>query len=112
MLNQDIILKAVDAGSIVHWRNLEHVVITCGKAGYIVTDITNLSKPLIWLDRQSVTIDPVNFFIGDIDVIAAQYLDYINNFLTIHAFADHYHVTEEISNLIVSLGRAAHEERL
>ena len=37
------------------------------------------------------------------------YLDWINNFLTIGAFADHYEINETQANEILALGKAAHE---
>ena len=38
------------------------------------------------------------------------YLDWLNNFLTLRGFADHYGITTEEARSIISEGRALHEE--
>lgn len=40
-----------------------------------------------------------------LDKFAAMYLDWINNFLTIGAFADHYNISDETAARIIDLGR-------
>ena len=42
-------------------------------------------------------------------VIQAAYLDYVNNFLTVGNFADHYGMSEREAHLLIDLGRIIHE---
>jgi len=39
----------------------------------------------------------------------AAYLDYVNNFITIERFAEHYGISEELARLLVSDMREYHE---
>lgn len=41
--------------------------------------------------------------------IVALYLDYVNNFLTVERFAEHYEVSFQLADLIISEGRERHE---
>lgn len=40
------------------------------------------------------------------------YLDWVNNFITIPAFADYYGVSESEAKAIIDLGRKLHDEHL
>lgn len=40
------------------------------------------------------------------------YLDWLNNFVTIPAFADYYGLSEEESKKVIDLGKKIHERRL
>lgn len=40
------------------------------------------------------------------------YLDWVNNFVTIPAFADFYGLSEEESKKVIDLGKKIHERRL
>ena len=40
------------------------------------------------------------------------YLDWMNNFVTIPAFADYYGLSEEESKKVIDLGKKIHERRL
>jgi hypothetical protein len=42
------------------------------------------------------------------DTLLNAYLDYINNFFTVSAFADHYHLTQEAALHLINAGRACH----
>ena len=37
--------------------------------------------------------------------IESYYLDYVNNFISIQAFADHYDLTIEEASILIDLGR-------
>lgn len=39
------------------------------------------------------------------DQVVAMYLDYVNNFLTVEAFADHYNLSHWQANKVINLGR-------
>lgn len=41
--------------------------------------------------------------------IEALYLDYVNNFLTVEKFAEHYGVSFQLADLIISEGRERHQ---
>lgn len=43
------------------------------------------------------------------DKIKELYLDYRNNFLTVSAFADHYHISECLARAIINEGVFLHE---
>ncbi len=49
----------------------------------------------------SVTISPEKY--------QEMYLDWVNNFLTVPVFAEHYGITEEYANYIIDLGRKHNE---
>lgn len=40
------------------------------------------------------------------------YLDYVNNFLTVEKFAEHYQITVEKAKTIINIGRNFHENNL
>lgn len=40
-----------------------------------------------------------------LDKFVAMYLDWVNNFLTVERFAEHYAISEEQANEIIKLGR-------
>lgn len=40
------------------------------------------------------------------------YLDYVNNFLTVEKFAEHYNMTVERAKEIINIGRNFHENNL
>jgi hypothetical protein len=40
-----------------------------------------------------------------LDRFVEMYLDYLNNFLTVGAFADHYHITDADAREIIAIGR-------
>jgi len=42
------------------------------------------------------------------ETIKKLYLDYVNNFLTVQAFADYYHFSDEKADRIIDIGRALH----
>lgn len=44
--------------------------------------------------------------------IVNMYLDYVNNFISVAGFADHYEITEEKANEIIKRGRVYHEENV
>ena len=44
--------------------------------------------------------------------LIAVYLDWINNFVTILAFADYYGLSEEESKKVIELGRKLYESRV
>lgn len=46
---------------------------------------------------------------GDAQAVHLFYLDWSNNFLTIHALAEYYRVTEDQATQLVRAGRAIHE---
>lgn len=39
------------------------------------------------------------------------YLDYVNNFITVSKFADHYGITENEANIIIDAGRKISENK-
>jgi len=39
----------------------------------------------------------------------AAYLDYVNNFLTVEKFAEHYGISEEMARILISEMREYHE---
>jgi hypothetical protein len=39
------------------------------------------------------------------------FLDYVNNFITVRAFADHYGLTENEANIIINAGREISENK-
>ncbi len=39
------------------------------------------------------------------DKFITKYLDYVNNFLTVQAFADYYDLTIEEANIVIEIGR-------
>lgn len=43
--------------------------------------------------------------------IIDMYLDYVNNFLTAGAFADHYGISLELAAVIIKDGKRLHEEQ-
>ena len=42
--------------------------------------------------------------------LQAIYLHWLNHFITVGAFADHYHITDAEAETLIRLGRRAHEE--
>lgn len=40
-----------------------------------------------------------------LDNFVSMYLDWVNNFLTVEAFAEHYSITEESAQKIIDCGR-------
>lgn len=42
--------------------------------------------------------------------LQAIYLHWVNNFITVGAFADHYHITDAEAETLIRLGRRFHEE--
>ena len=44
------------------------------------------------------------------DQLAAIYLDYINNYLTVATFAEHNGLTVDDANLLLTLARNCHEQ--
>lgn len=42
--------------------------------------------------------------------LQAIYLHWLNNFLTVGAFADYYHITDTEAETLIRLGRRFHEE--
>lgn len=42
--------------------------------------------------------------------LQAIYLHWLNNFITVGAFADHYHITDAEAEALIRLGRRFHEE--
>ena len=49
---------------------------------------------------------PIDWF--TIKECAEMYRDYVNNFLTIGAFADYYHLTDEQAQTILRIGDKCH----
>jgi len=41
--------------------------------------------------------------------IQALYLDYVNNFLTVEKFAEHYGISFQLADMIISEGKERHE---
>lgn len=46
-----------------------------------------------------------------VDDFVDMYLDWVNNFLTIEVFAEHYDITIEKANRVINIGRKVHEGR-
>jgi NaMN:DMB phosphoribosyltransferase len=44
--------------------------------------------------------------------IVEMYLDYVNNFISVGRFADHYDMSEEKANEVIRRGREYHEENV
>ena len=42
----------------------------------------------------------------------AAYLDYVNNFMTLDAFATHYEITREFAEYVIFNGRILHAQSL
>lgn len=52
----------------------------------------------------------VEMIMSDVRVkLIEMYLDYVNNFITVVAFAEHYGFTADQALLAISLGRSVHE---
>lgn len=45
------------------------------------------------------------------ETLEAQYLDYVNNFITVGAFADHYGYTEKKALNVLKLGKTINYRR-
>jgi len=60
------------------------------------------------------TIAEAKKLISTIDerILASLYLDYVNNFLTVEKFAEHYRFTENHANNVINKGRRAHEKQV
>ena len=40
------------------------------------------------------------------------YLQYVNDFITISAFADYHHIDDQTASLLIAEGRAIHEQEV
>lgn len=47
-----------------------------------------------------------------LDQFTAMYLDWVNNFLTAEAFAEHYGITPDDADFIIGTGRAINHREL
>jgi hypothetical protein len=45
------------------------------------------------------------------NILQTVYLDYLNNFITVAGFAEHYGLTTEQAEQVLDLGRTIHNER-
>lgn len=45
------------------------------------------------------------------NILQTLYLDYLNNFISVSGFAEHYGLTTEQAEQVLGLGRAIHNER-
>jgi hypothetical protein len=45
------------------------------------------------------------------NILQTVYLDYLNNFISVAGFAEHYGLTTEQAEQVLDLGRAIHNER-
>jgi hypothetical protein len=43
--------------------------------------------------------------------LESAYLDYVNNFLSVRKFADHYGLTENEANIIIDAGRKINQNK-
>lgn len=46
------------------------------------------------------------------NMLQTVYLDYLNNFISVAGFAEHYGLTTEQAEQVLDLGRAIHNERI
>ena len=46
------------------------------------------------------------------EYLSNQYLDFVNNFLTIKGFALHHDMSESQARIVLDLGKQFHEERV
>ena len=61
---------------------------------------------------QTMTNEQVNVdAIKPNDAAQAMYLEWVNNFLTITRFAEHYQLTEDAAEQLIAWGSLVHEQR-
>ncbi len=76
---------------------LQDDLLSCADAGYNVFTFNRITG--------TVSANRVNYNDSDLQQM---YLDYVNNFLTVEKFAEHYNISNNEANKVIIAGELAH----